>query len=180
MPWVFTQHQLRHALTTAAYILAGRSGLDEQSHRLDPFAGLAGPLAAADGGDRQRGGVEPGIAGAEFGAGFHEQPDHRRVPVVRGGVQRLLAEAVTDVRGEAEVEHERRRVGRPGGGRVECHDLVLGQLRGGQAHRVLAGRGIMPGEPLRRCGVPSPGRVAQFLRLSWSLRNALPARAARK
>ena len=110
----------------------------------------------------------------EFCAGYG------RVPVVRGGVQRLLAEAVTDVRGEAEVEHKRRRVGRPGGGCVECHDLVLGQLRGGQAHRVLAGRGIMPGEPLRRCGVPSPGRVAQFLRLSWSLRNALPARAARK
>ena len=61
--------------------------------RLDPVARLAGLLAAADGGEGQRGGVEPGVAGVDVGPGVEQQPDHRGVPVVGGGVQGLLAES---------------------------------------------------------------------------------------
>jgi hypothetical protein len=49
------------------HIVQGGAGVDEQSHGPGPVAWLAGLLAAADGGERQRGRVEPGVAGVDLG-----------------------------------------------------------------------------------------------------------------
>src|SRR5215472_5007283 len=79
------------------------AGLEQEPHRLCPVARISRPLTAAHGGESQRSGIEPAVAGVNVCASFEELPDDGCVPAIGGGVQRLLTESVASMRGEAEI-----------------------------------------------------------------------------